>query len=391
MGALTGIRVVEFTTMITGPLAGCMLADLGAEVIKVEKPKGGDPFRSFRGGLYSPYFLSYNRNKKSLTLDLRSAKGVDIARELVRRSDVVLENFRPGVMERLGLGLESLRKINPKLIYCSITGFGEDGPYKDRPAYDAVAQALSGLSSLFVDPELPQLTGPTISDNMTGIYACYGIMGSLLERERTGIARRVDVNMLESTLAFFPDPYGNWTQLGTVPGPLMRVSASQSYAVKCADGRIFSVHLSSQEKFWDGLQKSLDRLDLGTDPRFSTRQARIENYLALAAELRKTAITRPRIHWMERLEKNDVPFAPVHSLAEVMEDPQIKHLDSFFTVEHPSEGKITGIRRPVWLDGSRDDQPLNPAPVLGEQTDEVLGFLGYDKDKIGVLRNEGVV
>jgi len=391
MAALTGVRVVEFTNMITGPVAGCMLADLGADIVKIENPKGGDLFRTFRGGLYSPYFQSYNRNKRSLTLDLRSDKGREIAIDLVKRADILIENFRPGVMDRLGLGLEAMQKLNPKLIYCSITGFGADGPYKDRPAYDAVAQAISGLSSLFLNPEAPQITGPTISDNMTGIYACYGIMGALVERQRTGKGRLIEVNMLEATIAFFPDPWGNWTQLGIVPGPLMRVSASQSHALKCADGKLMSVHLSSQEKFWSGCCEALHCERLMADPRFDSRPKRIENYVALGAEFRKAAVTKPRAYWMERLEKNDVPFAPVHSLSEVFDDPQVQHLDTFAEMHHPTEGKITAIRRPVWIDGSRDDQPLKPAPVLGEQTDEVLAELGFGKDKIAELRKEGVV
>ncbi len=229
---LEGVKVLESTTMITGSLAGSMLGDLGASVIKVENPKGGDPFRVFRGEAYSPHFRAYNRNKKSIALDLRSAQGREIYLELAAEADVLIENFRPGVMDRLDLGLEVLRETNPRLVVCSITGFGADGPYKDRPAYDAVAQAVSGMSSLFLGDDV-QLTGPTIVDNMTGINACYGVLGALFERERTGKARRVEVNMLESAIAFMPDPFLNASIMGVEPGPLMRVTASQSYAVRC--------------------------------------------------------------------------------------------------------------------------------------------------------------
>jgi crotonobetainyl-CoA:carnitine CoA-transferase CaiB-like acyl-CoA transferase len=389
-GPLSGIRVLELTTMITGPQAGMLLGDLGAEVIKVENPQGGDPFRTFRGTNYSPHFLAYNRNKKSICLDLRGDNGREAFLRLVVRSDVLLENFRPGVMERLQLSEQVLKEVNSRLIYCSLTGFGHDGPYKDRPAYDAVAQALSGLSSLFLDPEHPQLTGPTISDNMTGIFACYGVLGALLERERTGIARRVDVNMLESTIAFFPDPFMNLTRLGLEQGPLSRVSVSQSYALRCGDRRLISIHLSSPEKFWQGLLQALGREDLAKDVRFATRQKRIDNYLELAAELGKTTQTRERAYWMERLEKHDVPFAPVQTLPEVFDDPQVRHLQTFFEAEHSTEGKVRGIRRPVRFDRARDDQALEPPPVLGQHTEEILRDLGYDASAIARVRASGL-
>ena len=391
MAALDGIRILELTTMITGPLGGQMLADLGAEVIKIENPDGGDMFRSWRGGTYSAHFLAYNRNKRSMTLNLRSDEGKEILFRLVETADVLLENFRPGVMDRLGLGLDALRARNPKLIYCSITGFGEDGPYRDRPAYDAVAQSFSGVSSMFIEPEDPQITGPTIADNMTGINACYGILGALFERERTGVARRVDVNMLESTITFMPDPWSNLIQGGFPQGPHARVRASQSYSLRCSDGKLLALHLSSPQKFWQGVQNALERPDLGADERFAVRESRIENYFALKAEFQKTVGTRPRSHWMARLEAEDVPFAPILTLPEVREDSQVRHLETFFETAHPTEGTMTLLRRPVRYDGSRADQPTLAPPQLGEHTEEVLGELGYEADGIERLREKAVV
>ncbi|MGE3936038.1 MAG: CaiB/BaiF CoA transferase family protein [Rhodospirillaceae bacterium] len=390
-GPLSGINVVELTVMITGPLAGMMMADLGANVVKVENPKGGDMFRYFRSGLYSANYCAYNRNKRSVTANLQTPEGREIVLKLAEKADVLLQNFRPGVLERLGLSLETLRQRNPKLIYASITGFGPTGPYKDRPAFDAVAQAVGGTSSLFVDPEKPQLTGPTISDNLTGIYCCYGVLGALLERERTGVARTIEVNMLESTIAFSPDPYANMLGNGIKPNPTSRVAASQSYSMRCADGKLLAVHLSSPEKFWQGVQVAFDRKDLGTDPRFATRVARIDNYFALGEEFRKTAATQPRGHWMQRLEANDVPFAPINHLWEVLEDDQVKHLGTFFEMTHPTEGKMKAIRRPVWIDGSRDDQPQIPPPTLGENTDEVLAELGYAASEIKAMREKEAI
>jgi formyl-CoA transferase len=391
MTALKDVRIVELTAVITGPLAGQMLADLGADVIKVENPDGGDMFRNWRGGLYSSQFLAYNRNKRSVTLNLRSADGKDVFLRLVETADVLLENFRPGVMERLGLGLDVLRARNPRLIYCSITGFGEDGPYMHRPAYDAVAQSLSGLSSMFLDPDNPQITGPTIADNMTGINAAYGILGALFERERTGVARRIDVNMLEAGLTFMPDPWSNLIN-GEIPqGPLARVKASQSYAMRCADGKLVAIHLSSPPKFWQGVQNAFERTDLGSDPRFAEREGRISNYVELRDEFQKAAETKPRDYWMARLEAEDVPFAPVNTLPEVFDDPQIKHLDPFFTTSHPTEGEMTLLRRPVRFDGSRDDQPLNPPPTLGEHTAKILAELGYDEGAVERLRQGEII
>lgn len=390
-GPLSGVRVIELTTMITGSLCGQMLADMGADSIKIEKKEGGDMFRSWRGGTYSAQFGAYNRNKRSMTLDIRSDEGREILLKLVETADVLVENFRPGVMKRLKLSVEELRERNPKLIYCSISGFGEDGPYEKRPAYDAVAQSLSGIASLFVDPETPQTTGPTISDNVTGINACYGIMAALFERERGGPARSLSVNMLESSIWFLPDPFANLTQQDIQPSPTSRSEASQSHAMRCSDGKLLAVHISSQEKFWQGVTAAFGLEHMRDDPRYVDRMNRIAHYFDMTAEFKKAAIEQPRAHWAARLEEADVPYAPINRLPDVFDDPQVKHLDTFFEIEHPEEGKQTFSRRAVYIDGSRDDQPMNPPPQLGEHTEEVLAELGMDTDAAKALRDKGVV
>jgi crotonobetainyl-CoA:carnitine CoA-transferase CaiB-like acyl-CoA transferase len=375
---LKGVRVVELGTMITAPLAGLILGDFGADVIKVERPDGGDPFRSFRGGLYSPHFIAFNRNKRSVQLDLQTDAGKASLRALLAEADVLLDNYRSGVMERLGLSAEFIETEYPKLIWCSITGFGADGPYAGRPAYDAVAGALSGLASVTLDPEKPQASGPTIADNVTGMYAACGILAALYERENTGRGRRIEVNMLEAAVSFVPDAFSNFTRMQIDNQPRTRVASSQSYAFRCADGKLLALHLSSPQKFWESLLDVVERPDLKTDVRFATRDARVRNYVILEEELAKIIESKDRPHWMTKLDRADVPFAPVQTVSEVLDDPQIKHLATFYQQSHPTEGLLTLVRRPILIDGNRDIQS-RPPPTLGEHTREILQELSAMK------------
>lgn len=364
---LDGILVIELGTMITAPLAGMMLADLGARVIKVEHPNGGDPFRAYRGDLYSPHFVAYNRNKESIQLDLQSEAGQDNLHRLIQRADVLLDNYRPGVLDRLRLDDDTLSHLNPGLIRCSITGFGDDGPYRDRPAYDSVGIAMSGLASLLLDPEEPNAAGPTIADNVTGMYACYGILGALVSKAKTGKGARVTTNMLESTIAFIPDAFANFARLGIVGDPHTRVATSQSYAFVCADGRMVAVHLSSPDKFWKGLLAAIGRPELADDARFCTRDARVTQYAALKSELADAFRTQPRAEWCRRLEAQDVPHAPIWSVEEVIDDPQVRHLGTFCDMQHAEQGQVAGIQRPVLIDGERGPNRM-AAPTLGEHS-----------------------
>jgi crotonobetainyl-CoA:carnitine CoA-transferase CaiB-like acyl-CoA transferase len=231
--ALSGIRVVEQGTFITGPCAGMMLADLGADVIKVES-KDGDPYRSYQGGIYSPHFQAYNRNKRSVTLDLKSPDERLIFEGLIREADVFIQNFRPGTAGRLGAGPERLLEINPRLVYCSISGFGSSGPYVERPSYDSVAQALSGFLSVVVDADRPRFLGPALADAITGIYASYGVLGALIKRGRTGKGGLVEVSMLEAMAHFAVEPFTAFFALGATPNSSDRPWLAQAYILPFA-------------------------------------------------------------------------------------------------------------------------------------------------------------
>jgi crotonobetainyl-CoA:carnitine CoA-transferase CaiB-like acyl-CoA transferase len=376
---LEGLRVIEQGAFITGPYAAMLLADMGAEVIKVERPEGGDPFRNFEGGLYSPHFQAYNRNKRSITLDTRDPADRATMDELIASADVFIQNFRPGVAGKLGVDYDRLKAINPKLVYCSISGFGQDGPYLERPSYDTVAQALSGFLNMLLDPEDPRVSGPAIADAVTGLYAAQGVLGALFRRSQDGAGHLVEVSMLEAMTHFAIEPYSNYFHNGKTPGAFGRAAVSQSYVARCADGRMLALHLSSPEKFWMGLLTVLERPELGTDPRFATRQARIQNHDALRLALQEVFAQRPREEWLARLIEADVPCAPVHDLDDTLADPQARHLGLEIAAEHPTQGRVRTIRPAIGFDGVRETRFTAP-PVLGEHNDtirrELAGLAG---------------
>ncbi len=362
-GVLAGVRVVEQGTFITGPCAGMMLADLGADVIKVESPEG-DPYRSYQGGRYSPHFQAYNRNKRGIALDLKSEADREIFASLIREADVFIQNFRPGTAERLGSGPQRLRALNPRLVYCAISGFGRDGPYAERPSYDSVAQALSGFLSVVVDARDPQFLGPALADAITGIYASYGILGALVQRGRTGEGTLVEISMLEAMTHFAVEPFAAYFALGTVPRSADRPRLAQAYILRTADQRLIVLHLSSLEKFWTGLVAALDEPQIARDPRFLTRQARINNYEALRSELMTRFAARDLTYWAERLRRHDVPHAPINGVDEVVADPQVAHLGLIVPVE-TAHGGNRAVRPPVRFAGERAES-VHAAPLLDE-------------------------
>ena len=371
-GVLSGIRVVEQGTFITGPCAGMMLADLGADVIKVESPEG-DPYRSYQGDHYSPHFQAYNRNKRSIALDLKDPAERKLFDGLLGEADVFIQNFRPGTAARLGAGSERLLAINPRLIYASISGFGSSGPYTERPSYDSVAQALSGFLSVVVDSSRPRFLGPALADAITGIYAAYGVLGALVQRGRTGKGCLVEVSMLEAMAHFAVEPFAAFFALGTTPTSSDRPRLAQAYILRTADGRLLALHLSSLEKFWEGLVAALDAPDLAADGRFNNRLARIANYEALNAELDKRFSQHALSHWVERLGRNDVPYAPINAIDEVVRDPQVEHLGLIVPVES-AHGGAKAVRPPVQFAGMRQAS-VRAAPRLNEHGATIRGGL----------------
>jgi formyl-CoA transferase len=389
-GALAGCRVIEAARFVTGPFASQMLADLGADVIKIEDPEGGDPFRGWGKAGYAPPFLAFNRSKRSLTLDLRQAASGDIVRRLVRGADVFIENFRPGVAEKLGVDGAAVCALNPRLVHCSITGMGADGPYAARPSYDIVGQGLSGLLGLLVEPDDPRPMGPTFSDSLTGLYAAYGILAALQARERTGRGQRVETSQLQATMGFMHEPYSQLFASGRSPDPYSRPRASQVYAFTCSDGLALAVHLSSPEKFWRAFATAAGQAAMIDDPRYARHADRQVHWAEIHAHLKPVFAAKPRDAWLDALHRADVPVAPIYRLDEVVNDPQVRHLDMVKPLTHPERGALSVLGFPVRLEATPLG-PLTPPPTLGENSDQILAEIGYAPAEIARLRASGTV
>ena len=388
---LKDITVIECSTFVTGPYATSLLADLGARVIKIESPPEGDPYRYFAPDPHFSFnFAHLNRNKESLVLDLKAAKGREICLALLRQSDVFVENFRPGTAARLGLGYEALRALNPRLVYCSISAFGQSGPYVDKPGFDTLGQAVSGLLSLLTDPGEPKVMGMALSDYVTGLSAGYGILGALLGREQSGNGCRVETSLLQATLSFIGETAAGYLRTGAVPNRMARVKNAHAFAFVCKDNLPLAIHCSVPEKFWLGLLKAIDRMDIAADDRFKTRDSRRQNYEALKQELAPVFATKSREEWLRRLEADDVPVVPLYNVAEVLEDPQVRHLDMVEESVYPQAGKLQFVSGPVGYDGLAK-APATPPPLLGEHTAAILQELGYGQPAIDEFALAGIV
>jgi crotonobetainyl-CoA:carnitine CoA-transferase CaiB-like acyl-CoA transferase len=388
--ALEHITVVECATFVTGPYATALLADLGARVIKIESPPDGDPYRYFAPDPYLSFnFAHLNRNKESLVLDLKSAAGRKICLALAQEADVFVENFRPGTAERLGLGYDALHALNPGLIYCSISAFGRSGPYVDKPGFDTLGQAMSGLLSLLNDPDQPKVMGMAVSDYVTGLAAGYGVLGALLARENSGLGTRVETSLLQATLSFIGETAAGYMRTGNIPDRMARVKNAHAFAFICKDKLPLAIHCSVPEKFWLALLSAIERMDLADNRRFTTREDRRQNYEALERELAPVFATQVRDEWIKRLEANDVPVAPVYNIAEVLNDPQIRHLGLTEELQHPKAGKLQFVAGPVSYPDLPQEDSTAP-PLLGEQTVAILTEMGYGQAAIDELAAQGI-
>jgi CoA:oxalate CoA-transferase len=390
---LSGIRVVDLTRILAGPFCTQLLADLGAEVIKVEQPGRGDPVRAqgaIRDGL-SWYFAQFNRNKKSITLGLYKDDGKRVLEDLLRRADVLVENFRPGVLDKMGFAEDRLRALNPRLVTASVNGYGSTGPYADRPAFDFIAQAMSGFMSVTGAAE-PMRAGPPISDLVAGLYAAFGVLAALLARERGSASggQRIEAalsNGLISMMAYFSAAYFATGELPVRTGNDHPVV--YPYGLFHANDGDVAI-APSTPAIVERLLQELGLSDLLADPEFATNERRMQNRERLRAivdaEIGKASVAE----WILRLNRAGVPCGRVMDLQDVFADPQVLAQEMVLEAEHPGHGRVRMTGFPVKL-GATPARLRRPAPRLGEHTDEVLGDAGYDRKRIAALRAAGVI
>ena len=393
-GPLEGISVVDFSQILAGPFCTMLLADMGAEVIKVERPNGGDDTRRFGPPFINgegAAFMTLNRNKRSIVIDMKNEQGVEIAKKLVADADVLVQNFRPGVLERLGLGYEAVKAINSALVYCTISGFGITGPYKSKGGFDLVAQGMSGLMSITGFPGSPPAkVGVPIADFNTGLYSAYAILSAYINRLKTGKGQHIDASLVESAIAYTLYESATYFATGEVSGPLgsahRMIAPYQAFGT--SDGYV-NIGAANQAN-WERTCKAVGRDELLEDDRFTTNADRMAHIEELTTIMEQTFATRTTTEWVATLEEAGVPCGPIYDIKQVYDDPQVKAREMEVEVEHSVAGRIKNIGVPVKL----SDTPGSirfAAPALGQHTDEILGELGFSVDEIANMHESGAV
>ena len=371
---LEGMTILDATQVMAGPYCTMLLADMGADVIKVEKPEGDDSRRMgppFING-ESAAFLGINRNKKSIVLDFKRPADVDAFKRIAKEADVVAENFRPGTMERLGLGPEELMRENPALIYVSISGFGQTGPYSQRPGYDLVAQGMSGIMSVTGHPgAAPIKVSVPLADLNAGMYAAYGVLAAYIQRLKTGVGQVVETSLLDAAIAYTVWESAELWGSGRTPTPkgsAHRLVAPYQ-AMEAADG-YFNLGVANQA-VWQRFCDAVGRQDLLTDPRFTSNPDRTQHHLELAAAIEETTSTKPTAHWLDLLDKAGVPAGPIYDMAQVFADPQVQARQMVVELDHPVAGRVKHLGIPVKLSETPGEIRMT-APTLGQHTDEIF-------------------
>jgi len=393
---LDNIRILDLSRDLAGPFCSMILADLGAEVIKVEIPERGDEARSwgppFIGG-ESAYFLSVNRNKKSVTINLKMEEGKEILYKMVGKSDVFLENFRWGVAERLGIHYEKISKINPRIIYCSISGFGHTGPYRDRPAYDIIIQGMSGIMDITGEDSRPPVkVGVSITDLGAGMYAAIAILSAILARERSGKGQWIDISLLDSAVSLLTNVAANYFATGVAPRRMgsAHPNIAPYQCFKAADGKYLTLAVGNDE-IWKRFCRALGLEKLIDDPEFTTNPKRVQNREKLVSVLSEIFLTKKRDEWVKFLLERGVPCGPVNTLEEVFRDPQIRERNMLVEIKHPKAGKIKQIGIPIKFSQINLDVQSSP-PLLGQHTEDVLkNLLNMSSQEINRLKEKGVI
>ncbi len=385
MKALEGIRVLDLSRVLAGPYCTMMLADFGADIIKIEPPGAGDDSRAFGPfvGKESAYFMSLNRNKRSMTLNFKRQEECELFKEMVKHADVVVENYRPGTMEKFGLGYEELKKINPKLIYAACSGFGHTGPYRDKPAYDIIVQAMGGIMSITgAENGEPTRIGASIGDVVAGMFTAYGVMTALFHRQRTGEGQKVDVGMLDCQLAILENAIARYVTSGAVPGPLGNrhpsITPFSSYTAQ--DGYI--IVGAGNERLWERLCNILEHPELINDERFNSNANRTANSKELGDILNGIFKAKPIQEWLDILEEAGLPCAPINTIDKIVNDPHVAARDMIVEIEHPVAGKLKMPGVPVKMSATPGSVEKH-APLLGQHTGEILEeLLGWDEQKV---------